>query len=519
MFQVLKEAYDTLADNTVLFKTVEEAFSSTRDVTLMQRVPPDKGLWEAWHFPFPHLPGKPWDEDSFSFDARIVQRIIPWIRDQLLPDFNPAGDQTGKELLDDAAQIAGEMRSLRADDPAANLRERLIAKLRQFIEWFRNNAEAHALRRPDGFKICALIDLAIALSIGYVKDVLPFGENGFNRINGHEYKDWLHSHGADPRYLWTAPVRCLYDLGFAFQDGFPTTEQNGKIAAGVALKVTLLLCMGYKDAPLWRTNAAMGEVIFAPIYRVLEARKVEINFFNRLANLHLSPNGREDLRDRIDPPTKDTELPTYGKDYQLWCWPQEPRWDFIEGGVAMKDKAWDTESVLCTYEVDRKTITAGNDFDVAILAIPPASLPYCAPELLHRSRKIARMHSELSWVSTQSVQLWLSQTVSQLGFPLGRILTSYQEPLSSWADWDQMLNVEDWAGSASSLVFLCGAFVPKIFGSPIPDRDYQVRQSQYVAEAFEEWIDLFGRYHMAQCLQRRQIRPKPGRFCVRAREY
>lgn len=495
VFQVLKETYDTLADNTVRFKTVEEAFSSTRDVTLMQRVPTgSKGEWEAWHFKFPPLPGEPWDQSAFSFDARVVQRIIPWIRDHLLANFMPVGDQTGKELLNNAAQIVEEMLVLRAEDPAANLRTKLTGILRQFIEWFRNNLESHALRRPSGFEICALIDLATAVSIGYVQDVLPFGEVGFNRINDQEYKDWLLQHGADARYIWTAPVRCLYDLGFAFQDGFPTTEQNGKIAAGVALKVTLLLCMGYNDAPLWRTNAAMGEVIFAPIYRVLESRNVEINFFHRLTNLHLAPGGRDISAIELSQQLllKKKYEPIFKHD-QLWCWPPEPRWQFIKGGAAMRDKAWDTESVLCTYEAGRKTIKAGDKFDVAILAIPPASLPYCGQELLLRGRKIAKMHAELSWVATQSVQLWLGKTVDQLGFPLGRILTSYEEALSSWADWDQMLKVEDWGASASSLVFLCGVFVPRVFAGPIPDREYQFRQSQYVGEAFQKWIDLFGK--------------------------
>jgi uncharacterized protein with NAD-binding domain and iron-sulfur cluster len=497
VFGVLKECYDELAkvDTGVRFKTVEQAFSPTSDVSLMQRVPPPAGRWENWHFDFPTLPGKPWDPGSLKYDPDIIRRAITWVKDRLLTKSTAGDHSVGDQYLQEALQIVNRMQpgQTGAETPA-NLRSTLIEKLRDFIGWFRSDVEPGLSKRPGGFEICALIDLAIAVSIGYVKDVLPNGEAGFDQINDIEYKDWLRKHGASSSYIWTAPVRCLYDLGFAFEGGLPTTEQNGKIAAGVALKVTLLLTLGYKGAPLWRTNAAMGEVIFAPIYRVLAARRnVRINFFHRLKNLTLSGDGKTIAAIELSQQlalNKEYE-PIFMRD-RLWCWPDQPRWGYIQGGKAMKKKAWDTESVLCTYEVKPCTLRAKQDFDVAILAIPPASLPYCGKELLQPNQKIGKMYQELSSVATQSLQWWLKPSVEELGFDAGRILTSYEEPLSSWADWDQMLACEEWGSAVNSLVFFCGTFVPEVFAGPIPDRDYQIRQSASVGAAFDSWIDHFG---------------------------
>ena len=79
-----------------------------------------------------------------------------------------------------------------------------------------------------------------------------------------------------------------YDLAFAFRGGDPTRPS---MAAGVALENAARLFFTYKGAMFWKMQAGMGDVVFAPLYQVLRRRGVRFQFFHRLDNVQLAPDG------------------------------------------------------------------------------------------------------------------------------------------------------------------------------------------------------------------------------------
>lgn len=386
----------------------------------------------------------------------------------------------------------------RAARPPAADRSAIYAEVCNLLEdfqgFFRRHGEPFIRRfHAEGFKICVLGDIALAATIGYLRDVLPWGEAGFGRINDVEFQDWLLSHGANPEYVWTAPVRCLYDLGFAYQDGDSSSSTNAKAAAGVALRILLSTVAAYKDAPLWKMNAGMGDTIFTPLYEVLRARGVEFNFFHRVMNLGLSPDGqwinRVELSRQVNLAKQEYHplIPVKG----LLCWPSEPLWDQIAGGKPASGAAWDLESAWCTYSVGQRTLKLGADFHILVLAIPPAALADIGKELLARCAPIAKMHEAMSWTPTRSAQLWLQPDLLGLGWQAGTtVATAYSDPYRSWGEMSHLLVREVWKDKPpGSCEYFCGVLTAPARLPPYGDRQFISEQTARVQRDFIEWAN------------------------------
>lgn len=80
----------------------------------------------------------------------------------------------------------------------------------------------------------------------------------------------------------------IYDLIFAYEQG---NDRRPNLAAGVALRICLRVTMGYHGSIIYRMQAGMGDTVFTPIYKVLKQRGVKFQFFHRVDQLHLSPDG------------------------------------------------------------------------------------------------------------------------------------------------------------------------------------------------------------------------------------
>lgn len=86
--------------------------------------------------------------------------------------------------------------------------------------------------------------------------------------------------------------------------------------------------MDYRDAPLWRMRAGMGDTVFTPFYDVLRARGVTINLFHRLTgitpaagNANVATITLERQADFVGP-SYDPIVVVKG----LRCWPDQPDW-------------------------------------------------------------------------------------------------------------------------------------------------------------------------------------------------
>ena len=406
------------------FRNWRDAFTPERRITLAEPDLKRRGdASETWTATFPKLPGTPGDAEPFPGEGTVLGRLLALIESNAGPFFRRPSNVT----------------------------------LRTLQTWFRKGGESSIRRMSsNGYWLCALIDLALAAAIGYLTDVLPYGEAGFARINHLDFKDWLLSHGAATQYLWSAPIRALYDLGFAYRDGIVSYE-NAAAAAGVSLNVLLNAVTGYRDAPLWKMNGGMGDVVFAPLYQVLRQRGARINFFHRLSNLRLSSDGQSIESMAFDRPVK-TKAGGYDPLIMVKgmpCWPAEPLWPQIVGGKSANPPAHELESTRSSRRVGTRERLSKRDFDIVVLAIPPSGLPGFGTELLTRGPRIMAMYRAMTCVATRSAQIWLRRGDDHRDGPT--ITAGLQNPYNSWADMSHLIARENWADETPhSCEYLCG---------------------------------------------------------------
>ena len=263
----------------------------------------------------------------------------------------------------------------------------------------------------------------------------------------------------------STPVRALYDLYLAYEDG---DQARPALAAGVAIHAVLRLALGYKGAVVNEMRAGMGEVVIAPIYEVLAARGVKFAFFHRVERLELTPDrtGLARIHVARQVELKDGSTTGYRPLHPvggLPCWPSEPFADQIKNGDALKGV--DLESRWSGWvDAEHRVLEVGRDFDVAVLGISLGGLHDIAADF----RADDRWRDLLDNVGTTqsaSAQLWMDSSLEELGWERGPVpADAAPEPLDVWADRSELLHLEDWPDPAPrSLQYLCGA---------IPGNDY-----------------------------------------------
>src|SRR6185436_6298005 len=123
-----------------------------------------------------------------------------------------------------------------------------------------------------------------ALADGVVRD--PYA--AARRLNAMEYRDWLNRHSILHLAEKSAVLRALYDLIFAYPGGDVT--QPGDVAAG-AMLLGLFQLGQYRGSVLYKMRAGTGDIVAAPLYKLLRQRGVKFEFFNRVDELTPSDDG------------------------------------------------------------------------------------------------------------------------------------------------------------------------------------------------------------------------------------
>ncbi len=473
------------------FKTWCDAFTPLRQVTLEQQLPNDQtGEWYPWNMKFPknrHTPGEP----ASDLRLQVVPTILGWLKKHLWsePRLGPAGEIQVTGLRNLKSMHRKAVRAAKHPNLSIDIYKDLARSLVEFQGWFQGLAQPPLVAAGSrGEEICAFTDYAIALMKGYIRDVLPDWNKGIEKLDEIEYRAWLKTAGMSDKYLSFAPVRVLYDLAFAYERGDSSTIANGRIAAGSGLRALLMMTLDYKGAPLWKMNAGMGDTIFSPMYSVLKARGVDIHFFHRVTNIHLSNDGKsiESISMYRQVKLLKSTYTPFRKVKGFPSWPSEPRWSEIEGGAA-KD-AWDLESMWCQYRVEPDFEL--KDFDLVVLAIPPASLPILGQELLDKSPAIQAMHQNTQSVATQASQLWLKPKLAKLGWKLGpTVLSTYADPFRSWGEMSHLLAMEDWPKpKPHSCEYFCGTLIPPRQMPPFNSYNFPKQQADRVKQEFAGWM-------------------------------
>jgi uncharacterized protein with NAD-binding domain and iron-sulfur cluster len=251
----------------------------------------------------------------------------------------------------------------------------------------------------DFARLLELLEIGWAVFKGLVTDVLPKGHAGLRAIDHLDFRAWLIAHGCPVKAAQSAPIKALYDLGFAYRDG---DSARPEAAAGVALYVMLSMGLGARGAVIYRMNAGMGDTIFTPLYEVLKARGVAFEFFHRVEALHLSPDGNLvqaiDLNRQVElvgvgyDPLVDVP---YGADKVLPCWPSAPCWSQIKDGAEiaarLEQQQLNLENIWCQQSAGKRTLKLGSDFDQVVLGISLAGLVGTCDELIAAHPPFAAM--------------------------------------------------------------------------------------------------------------------------------
>jgi uncharacterized protein with NAD-binding domain and iron-sulfur cluster len=137
----------------------------------------------------------------------------------------------------------------------------------------------------------------------------------------------------------------------------------------------------------------------------------------------------------------------------------------------------DFEYSGCTISVATTTLIAGQDFDIAISAMPPDSLKAVATDLTNASAAWQTALADSETTATQSLQLWMKPDLNGLGWTHGTtVLTSFTEPYDSWGDMSQVIVRESWTGpnAPGSIAYFCGSLETVMGPVTMPDMEAAV---------------------------------------------
>jgi uncharacterized protein with NAD-binding domain and iron-sulfur cluster len=253
-------------------------------------------------------------------------------------------------------------------------------------------------------------------------------------------------------------VRALYDLPLAYENGDPARPG---LAAGQALRGALRMFFTFRGALFWRMRAGMGDVVFAPLYEVLQRRGVRFEFFHRLENLKLPQRLSAGERPYVEALEFDVQAEVCDGEYRplvevkgVACWPSQPDLRQLVGGEALNGRRF--ESHWDRGRVASRTLRVRQDFDFVVVGVGVGAIPYVAREILARDARWRAMAANVKTVATQAFQIWLDRDAADLGWsdpPV--VLSGFVKPFDTWADMTHLAAQENWRVAPRHIAYFC----------------------------------------------------------------
>ncbi len=527
-FKVMRDAYAELnRPPDAPLATWDKAFKPHSYVVIEEYI---KGQWKTWPFEFPIKAGLPGDHREALSLRQIVQTLYAWIKKgiedlielvtglDLNPTPKPARTGFGQVLQklvdtinDPLEHLANEglkmIHSLvkMVDLPEALFGDEqssiLVESLTHLKGWIDDYVNDFLENHDDIRRLYIMLDLGITALIGFYQDDLY--QKGFDSINHLDFRAWLIKHGANPEITAeSAPVRAVYDLVFAYVDG---DINRPSFEAGTCLQGALRMVFCYEGGIMWKMQAGMGDVVFTPLYQVLKQRGVKFRFFHKVENLVPDPHNPQKIA-AIDM-TQQVALNDGPESYHpfvhvngLACWPSEPLYEQIvpEQATLLQDNRVNLESSWSDWPnlyqkhfgkpLPQITLQAGVDFDKIIFGLSLGSVPVVCSDLLPLSPKLKACVDHVNTVVTQAYQIWQTPNLQQMGWsPIPRsgeepVLTSFTEPVDTWASMSQLLVREDWHNSDNkpqNVSYFCGV-QPIAEFPPFSDHEFPQRAADTV---------------------------------------
>ncbi|HYW47223.1 MAG TPA: NAD(P)-binding protein [Bryobacteraceae bacterium] len=507
-FRMIRAVYDELHQKGLApdspFQSWTDAFNPTSFTPLLEYV---NGQWKQWPILFPTndlLPGEgsaldeplPTVWESFGM---ILESVVERVEETLGIDPLDTHSRRLHWLVD---TITSGSESVVCLIPGRHsLLLALIDSIQEVLELMLGSPVAQAVEAADDDlrRLAMILDTALAALRGMAADDVICG--GFEQINQYDFVEWLGRNGA--HHPLNPITLGMYDACFAYVKG---AAQGVNMEAGTFLRAALRLIFTYKGAIFWRMMAGMGDTIFSPIYKVLEARGVTFKFFHKVTGLHLSAD-----RQRIASIDIDVQATVKGGgEYNplvtvldLPCWPSVPDYDQLVEGNQLKGTPghpfannYFQNTNLESWWTDfppagKKTLAAGTDFDDVVLGISLGALPFLCGELAAADPKWAAMLQNVRTVRTQALQLWMNKTAADMGWKAESgflcppnvtekpVLTGFVEPFDTWADMSHLIPREAFpAGEVQQIAYFCNAApddpaMPGFNDAGYPDRVLQ----------------------------------------------
>lgn len=512
-FGMLRTCYGEIDRQTGPIRTVDDAFKKLSSVYFIDRL---GKTWCRYEMHFPENSQRPGEGPRVTEMSvrELLAQHVHQLRDAL------AADETGVRAAFESAAGGDLDRKLTW---LANLWKSGLA-VTQGATRSRSDAQdlleklksAEAPATPEAQDKASLLDpetvyrwkvlfeaaqFAFFMVAGILADGIPASLEGFDdeTYDGRDLRQWLKDHGAGPNLLDSQVVSGLYNASFCYPGG---DFAHGDLAAGVSLRTVLLMGFTYKGAFMWKMEASMGDIVFAPLYEALACRGVRFEFFHKVAKLCLPHEGADAGKPIIDAIHIDVQAVPQGDCYEplfdvggLPCWPAKPFYDRLKNGGALEpydlESDWNSLPPVATRVLKRGD--AGPDgFDEVVLAIPVGGLRPICQELMAASPQWQSMIDGIKTIRTKSFQVWLNANAKQKAWQTQyRIMTDvYENDFNSVADMSQTLRYETWSNDdrPGSVIYFSTAMADDPGEPPIPNDAYPPTQDALVEAEAHEWL-------------------------------
>jgi uncharacterized protein with NAD-binding domain and iron-sulfur cluster len=513
-FDLLRQAYDNLArPEGCPLRTWTDALAPRKCFTLEDRPWPGLGGWVDLPMGLPENSLIPGDRarhaDASQGRPELLDGILGFVESLLhmatrIP-LRPL-EAVGQKL--DLAVVRQVLEDLRQRGAAwVNDPGRFVTSLQKEL-----HDQLQPLHRAVGESERASIETAhwpflselAALEMGLrfvcgIGALLEKGQ-GFAAIDDLEFSAWLDQTLAFPMLPWTrssAVLRACYVLPFAYAAG---DTQRPLLAAGPGARALLRILADYAGAVAYDFRAGMGECVIAPFYQTIKRRSPDarFEFFSRVRELRVSAGQISEIHIGRQATTRG------GAEYNplfvvdgMDCFPAVPFYEQLEQGDALKNGrelapcGYDLESSWTAWtDVATETLRLGEHFDLVIVAMPPPTLAALTRDLIAASPEWASMLKHVTGVPTIAAQLWLNESLDELGWSDERsggegppLILSYARPLQAGADMSEVVAREPWSSTEPaprSVLYLCDAMQAPP-GEPAPE----TRDSAYIRESRE----------------------------------